>query len=88
LPKGSKQFCPAPPETSFSYDLKPKVAAVRKRELGADAVWQEFSRFAGPTSHRVQPTARAALAPPRQRRKARSMHVGALVAWGVRRLKY
>lgn len=88
LHKGIKQFCQAHPETSFIYDIKPKVAAVLKRELGADAVWQEFSRLAGQTRQRVQQTARAALAPPRQRRKARYMNVGELVAWGVRRLKY
>jgi hypothetical protein len=88
LHKGIKQFCQAHPETSFIYDIKHKVAAVRKRELGADAVWQEFSRFAGQTSQRVQQTALAALAPPRQRRKARYMNVGELVAWGVRMLKY
>jgi hypothetical protein len=87
LHKGIKQFCQAHPETSFIYDIKHKVAAVLKRELGADAVWQEFSRFAGQTSQRVQQTALAALAPPRQRRKARYMNVGELVAWGVRMLK-
>jgi hypothetical protein len=88
LHKGIKQFCQAHPETSFIYDIKHKVAAVLKRELGADAVWQEFSRLAGQTSQRVQQTALAALAPPRQRRKARYMNVGELVAWGVRMLKY
>jgi hypothetical protein len=54
LHKGIKQFCQAHPETSFIYDIKHKVAAVLKRELGADAVWQEFSRLAGQTSQRVQ----------------------------------
>lgn len=44
--------------------------------------------MAGQTSHRVQQTALAALAPPRQRRKARYMNVAELVAWGVRVLKY
>jgi hypothetical protein len=71
LPKGIRQFCHAPPETSFIYDIKHKGAAVLKRELGADTAWPEFSRWAGQTSHRVQQTALAALAPPRQRRKAR-----------------
>lgn len=88
LHKGIKQFCHAHPETSFSYDLKHQVAAVLTRELGADTPWQEFSRLAGQTSQRVQQTALAALAPPRQRRKARSMKVAELVAWGVRVLKY
>jgi hypothetical protein len=86
--KGIRQFCQAHPETSFIYDIKHKVAAVLKRELGADPTWQEFSRWAGQTSQRVQQTALAALAPPRQRRKARYMNVAELVGWGVRMLKY
>jgi hypothetical protein len=88
LHKGIRQFCQAHPETSFIYDIKHKVAAVLKRELGATPTWQEFSRLAGQTTQRVQQTALAALAPPRQRRKARYMNVGELVAWGVRMLQY
>jgi hypothetical protein len=88
LHKGIRQFCQAHPETSFIYDIKHKVAAVLKRELGADRAWQEFSRLAGQTSQRVQQTALAALAPPRQRRKARYMNVGELVAWGGRMVQY
>lgn len=88
LHKGIRQFCQAHPETSFIYDVKHKVAAVLKRELGANPTWQEFSRLAGQTTQRVQQTALAALAPPRQRRKARYMNVGELVAWGVGMLKY
>lgn len=88
LYKGIKQFCQAHPETSFIYDVKHKVAAVLKRELGADTAWSEFARLAGQSSQRVQQTALAAWAPPRQRRKARYMNVGALVAWGVRLLQY
>jgi hypothetical protein len=88
LHKGIRQFCQAHSETSFIYDIKHKVAAVLKRELGADPTWQEFSRLAGQTSQRVQQTAFAALAPPRQRRKARYMNAGELVDWGVRMLRY
>jgi len=88
LHKGIKQFCQAHPETSFIYDVKHKVAAVLKRELGATSLWQEFSRLAGQTTQRVQQTVLAALAPPRQRRKARYMNVGELVAWGVRMVQY
>ncbi len=88
LHKGIRQFCQAHPETSVIYDIKHKVAAVLKRELGADRAWQEFSRLARQTSQRVQQTALAALAPPRQRRKARYMNVDELVAWGGRMLQY
>ena len=88
LLKGITQFCQAHPETCYVYDIKHKVAAVLKRELGAERAWQEFSCLAGQTTQRVQQTALAALAPPRQRRKARYMNAGELVAWGVRMLKY
>jgi len=88
LHKGIRQFCQAHPETSCIYDIKHKVAAVLKRELGATPTWQEFSRLAGQMTQRVQQTALAALAPPRQRRKARYMNAGELVGWGVRMLQY
>jgi hypothetical protein len=65
--KGLRLFCEAHPETRAIYDIKHKGATVRKRELGADRAWQEFSTQASPTMGRGQQTALAALAPPRQR---------------------
>ena len=88
LHKGIRQFCEAHPETCAVYDIKHKVATVLKRELRADRAWQEFSTQATQTISRVQQTALAALAPPRQRRKARYMNVGELVAWGGRMVEY
>lgn len=88
LPKGIPQFCHAPPETCFIYDIKHQVAALLKRELGADPTWQACRRLAGQTPQRVQQTALAALAPPRPRRKARYMNGGELVDWSVRMLRY
>lgn len=82
LHKGIRQFCQAHPETCAIYDIKHKVAAILKRELGAERAWQEFSTQATQTIARVQQTALAALAPPRQRRKARYMNVAELVTWG------
>jgi hypothetical protein len=82
LHRGIRQFCEAHPETSAVYDIKHKVATVLKRELGAERAWQEFSTQATQTIARVQQTALAALAPPRQRRKARYMNVAELVIWG------
>lgn len=88
LHKGIRQFCEAHPETCAVYDITHKVAAVLKRELGAEPTWQAFSTLAAQTIPRVQQTALAALAPPRQRRKARYMNVGELVAWGGRMVQY
>ena len=88
LHKGIRQFCQVHPETCSVYDIKHKVAAVLKRELGAERAWQEFSGLAAQTIPRVQQTTLAALAPPRQRRKARYMTIGELVAWGGRILQY
>jgi hypothetical protein len=86
--KGIRQFCQEHPEPCFVSDLKHKVATVLKRDLGQEPAWQEFSTLASQTIARVPPTALAALAPPRQRRKARYMNVGELVAWGGRILRY
>jgi hypothetical protein len=88
LHKGIRQFCEAHPETCALYDIKHKVAAVLKRELGADPAWPEFSTRATQTIARVQQTALAALAPPRPRRKARYMNVAELVVWGGRLVPY
>lgn len=88
LHKGIRQFCQAHPETSAVYDIKHKVAAVLKRELGADPAWAEFSALATQTIARVQQTALAALAPPRQRRKARYMNVAEVVVWGGHIVQY
>lgn len=88
LAKGIRQFCQEHPETCFVSDIKHKVATVLKRELGQEPTWQEFSTLASQTIARVQQTALAALAPPRQRRKARYMNVGELVVWGGRILRY
>jgi hypothetical protein len=88
LHKGIRQFCRAHPETSDLYDIKHKVAAVLKRELEREKAWQEFSTQATQTIARVQQTALAALAPPRQRRKARYMNVAEVVGWGGRILQY
>ncbi|MBM4259224.1 MAG: hypothetical protein FJ147_25405 [Deltaproteobacteria bacterium] len=88
LAKGIRLFCAAHPETSAVYDIKHKVATVLKRELGAERAWQEFSTQASQTIGRVQQTALAALAPPRQRRKARYMNVAELVSWGGHIVRY
>lgn len=88
LHKGIRQFCQAHPETCSVYDIKHKVATVLKRELVAERTWQEFSAQATQTIARVQQTPLAALAPPRQRRKARYMNVSELVAWGGRIVQY
>ena len=88
LAKGMRLFCEAHPETSAVYDIKHKVATVLKRELGAERAWQEFSTQASQTIARVQQTALAALAPPRQRRKARYMNVAELVSWGGHIMRY
>jgi len=86
--KGIKQFCQAHPETCHVYDIKHKLATLLKRELEDEQPWQQFTHLAAQTTQRVQQTALAALAPPRQRRKARYMNAGELVDWGVRMLKY
>jgi len=88
LHKGIRQFCQAHPETCDLYDIKHKVAAVLKRELEVEGAWQEFSSHATQTIAQVQQTALAALAPPRQRRKARYMNIAEVVGWGGRILQY
>jgi hypothetical protein len=81
---GIERFCQVHSETCAIYDIKHKTAAVLKRELEQDAVWQEFTQLAAQTKHHVQQTPLAALAPPNQKAKARYMNFDLLVRWGQR----
>src|SRR5712691_612702 len=82
LKAGVDRFCQKHPETRAIYDIKHKTAAVLKQELHADETWQEFTRLATQTKHKIQQTAFAFLAPPNQRAKARYMNIEPLIRWG------
>jgi hypothetical protein len=88
LQAGIAQFQQAHPKTQASYDIKHKTALVLKHELAEDPVWKAFIRQVAQTKQRVQQTSVAFLAPPAQRRKARSMKVDILIRWGTKVLAY
>jgi hypothetical protein len=81
---GVEQFCAAHPLTCAIYDIKHKTAAVLRRELESDPLWQEFSQLCQQTKQKVQQTALAHMMPPNQRTKARWMNVDLLVRWGTK----
>jgi hypothetical protein len=83
---GIERFCRKHPRTCFIYDIKHKVAAVLKHELGTDNRWQEFIKLAARTRKKVQQTDLAVFAPPNQRTKARYMNVAELVKWALEKL--
>jgi hypothetical protein len=74
--------------TSAIYDVKHKRAAILKRELDLDADWCRFTQLANQSKQRVQQTALAALAPPRQKTQARYLTVDVLVVWARRLLTW
>ena len=79
---GVEQFRQTHPDTRALSDIKHKTAVVLKPELAEDPTGQAFTPQAAQTKHRVQQTPRALLAPPPQRRKARSLTVDILIRWG------
>ena len=83
---GIEKFCSDHPQTRYIYDIKHKVAALLKKELGSDDNWQEYAKTCASTSKKLQQTDLAHLAPPQQRAKSRYMNIEPLVQWGVKML--
>lgn len=83
---GIEKFCSDHPQTRYVYDIKHKVAALLKKELGGDDDWQEYAKACATASKRLQQTELAHLAPPQQRAKARYMNIEPLVQWGGKML--
>jgi len=88
LVSGVERFCRAHPETSCTYDVKHKTAALLKRELKADARWLSFIGWCSRTASRVRQTDLAPLSPPNQRAKARYMNIDVLIGWGSKALSF
>jgi len=88
LKAGVESFCQHHPETSYIYDIKHKTAVVLAHELEGDPRWQEFTHLAAQTKPRVQQTALAFLAPPKQRTKARYMNLESVLRWGSATLRF
>ncbi len=79
---GIERFCQFHRQTSYLYDIKHKTAVVLKHVLEADECWSTFTQQAAQTKRQLQQTPLAALAPPNQRSKARSMNLDTLIRWG------
>ncbi len=76
------------PECVETYDISHRIATLLKAELSPDARWQELLRHARTTRAAFQQTDLAFLLAPRQRTKARFMHVETHVAWAQNILIY
>jgi len=82
LKTGIDEFCQVHPNTCHIYDIKHKGAAILKRELKHDELWEEFTKLATQTKNQLQQTPLAFLAPRKQKTKARYMNVNELTKWG------
>lgn len=80
---GIEKFCQVHQETCYIYDIKHKMATLLKRELESTEQWSRFTRWATECKNQVQQTPLAALAPPRQRTKARYMNTEYVLNWGL-----
>lgn len=88
LHKGIELFRQHWPESVYTYDISHRIATLFKAELGQDARWNAFLAHCGDSLARLQQTELAFLRPPRQRTKARFMHVDAHLEWAQRLLAY
>jgi hypothetical protein len=76
------------PNCVETYDISHRIATLFKAELSPDDRWTTFLAHARATRASFQQTELAFLLPPRQRTKARFMHVDTHVAWARNVLAY
>jgi len=88
LRKGIGLFQHQAPETVYTYDISHRIATLLKAEFDKDARWNAFLAHCRNTLASFQQTDLAFLLPPRQRTKARFMHVHAHIEWAQRLLEY
>jgi hypothetical protein len=89
LHKGIRLFQEAhAPQCVETYDISHRVATLLKAELGQDERYQAFLTQCSRTRTTYQQTDLAFLLPPRQRTKARFMHVSEQVRWAEQMLAY
>jgi len=86
--KGIALFRQQAPHCVATYDISHAVAAHLKAHWRDDGHWQGFLQQAGATLSHFQQTDLAFLLPPRQRTKARYMHIDAHVDWAQRLIGY
>jgi hypothetical protein len=88
LYKGIELFQQHSSATVYTYDISHRIATLFKAELGQDARWNAFLGHCRDSLAGFQQTDLAFLRPPRQRTKARFMHVDAHIEWAQRLLAY
>lgn len=88
LHQGIELFQQHSPGTVYTYDISHRIATLLKAELDKDARWNAFLAHCRDSLARFQQTDLAFLLPPRQRTKARFMHVDAHIEWAQRLLAY
>jgi len=88
LHKGITLFQQHAPACVYTYDISHRIATLLKGELGQDARWKAFLAHCSSSLASFQQTDLAFLLPPRQRTKARFMHLDAHVQWAQRLLAY
>jgi hypothetical protein len=76
------------PAAVATYDISHRIATLLKAELRRDAHWNAFLGHCRTSRRTLQQTDLAFLLPPRQRTKARYMHVDAHIQWAQRLLAY
>ena len=81
LVKGIKLFCANNPKCKHTSDIKHKMAAWCKNNLGKSAQWDTFLKQVNVSRKQMQQTALTSLCAPKLRSKARYMNIGELTKW-------
>jgi len=86
--KGIALFRQQAPRCVETYDISHAIATQLKAHWRDDEHWQGFVQQTGATLSHFQQTDLAFLLPPRQRTKARYMHIDAHIDWAQRLISY
>lgn len=81
LVKGIKLFCAENPTCKHTSDIKHKMAAWCKNNLGKSTQWEDFLKQVNAARKQMQQTALASLCAPKLRSKARYMNIAELTKW-------
>lgn len=87
MKKGCRQYQKEHVNGVVIHDIKHKMSLVMEHALKKNFAWIEFHKKMLETRRLIQQTEFAAMAPPRQRSKARFMDIGYLLNWRKRVLE-
>ena len=84
LVKGIKLFAADHPKCRHTSDIKHKIAAWFKNNIGTSSRWEELLKNVASSRKKMQQTALASLCAPKLKSKARYMNIGEITNWAYK----